>query len=562
MRNWLLVIVALVVLAVVWRWKGENAYLRWTKGRQLDNAERHFTAGRLVEAGTAARRVVDADPNNLRAVRLLAEVADRFNLRDSVLWRERTAELEPWNATNLIDWAQTSLRFGDYFAALRALNRYPTNPPPPAYYHDTAGAVAIGLGDRQQADYHFNQAIRLDPTNITRQFNLAKLRLFAEGASQQEVARLQLLQLSAIPERRNEALALLAEDALSHRKWIEASKLTTQLVAQTNITFSDRLLQVRALHAGNSPAYTNALQNLQAAALKAPADLTRLIIWMNESRQAPLAMSWVRTLTAEARQPAPVSMAIADLFISLQDWLGLRDWVHRSSDWPGLNCFRHAYDAYAANSLNGRDKGTAEVDGLWAKAISVAQGDTTQLEQLAKIATRWGLAKQAENSWWAVAESGKGVENALMILQRGYLLKDDTFGQFKVAKQFHLLKPNDLASLNNVVYLGLLLKVDDTRLQKLADQLHEQSRKNPIHVSTYAFALYRRDQAQAAVDIMNTLEPAELRRPALAALQGVFLVKAGDTSRAREFLKLASSAKLLPEESKLVNEARIQARLR
>ena len=52
MRNWLLVIVSLIVLAVVWRWKGENAYLRWTKGRQLDNAERHFNAGRLVEAGT------------------------------------------------------------------------------------------------------------------------------------------------------------------------------------------------------------------------------------------------------------------------------------------------------------------------------------------------------------------------------------------------------------------------------------------------------------------------------------------------------------------------------
>jgi tetratricopeptide (TPR) repeat protein len=561
MRVGFLVVIVLVALAVAWRWKGEGIYLRWTKTRQIIKAEQLFRAGKLAEAGAAARRVVDIDPSNLRAVRLVAVVADQFGIRDAVLWRERAAELEPWNTTNLIDWSQSALRYGDYFTALRALSRYPTNPPPPAYFHDTAGTVALGVGDRQQADFHFSEAVRLDPTNITRQFNLAKLRLFAEGAIRQEEARQQLKRLADMPQHHNEALALLAEDALIHSKWADANRFAAELMTQTNITFADRLLQVRALQAAKSPAYTNALQSLQAYSVKNPSDLARLIIWLNESGQAPLAMNWVRTLTAETRLTPAVSMAIADLFISLRDWLGLRRWVH-DGDWAGLNCFRFAYDAYAARFLNGSDKGGAELDGLWSKAMTAAAGNTSQLEQLAQIATRWGLSKQAENTWWAVAESGKGVENALLILQRGYLLRDDTLGQFRVAKQFHLFKPNDLSALNNLVYLGLLLKVDDSNLQKLADRLYEQSHNNPIHIATYAFALFRRDQAQAAADLMNSLDPLELRRPAIAAMQGVFLAKAGDTLHARDFLKLANQAKLLPEEEKLVNEARAQVRLR
>lgn len=560
-RAGFLVLLALLALLALWRWKGETRYLRWTKNRQLDTAERLFRTGRLNEAGTAARRIVDLDPNNPRAVHLLAEIADRFNLRDAVLWRERTAELEPWNTTNLIEWAQTALRFQDYLTALRALTRYPTNPPPPAYYHDTAAAVALSLGDGQQADFHFSQAVRLDPTNAARQFNLAKTRLFAETPQRQEEARQTLLKLAQQPDRKNIALALLGQDALNHRKWVEAGRFSAELMAQTNLLFADRLQNLAILHGSRSPAYTNALLNLQALTLKSPQDLTLLLAWLNESGQTPLAMAWVRQLPADVRQPPIVCMAIADLFISLRDWLGLRNWVH-SGDWPGLDCLRFAYDALAAGYLGGKDKSTAEVEGLWARAITAANGNSSQLELLAKIAARWGLAKQAEASWWAVADSRSGVENALMVLHRNYLLKENTLGQYQVARRLHALKPNDISALNNAVYLGLLLGVDDSNLQKLADRLHALSPKNPHHISTYAFALLRRGQAAAAVELMNSLDPAELRRPGMAAMHGVFLVKAGDTTRARAYLNLASQTKLLPEEEKMVNEARVLARLR
>lgn len=562
LRTGFLILLSLVVLVVLWKWKGENAYLRWTKNQQLDRAEQLFRSGHMDEAARTTRRIIETvDPTNLRAARLMAQLAERLQVRDALLWRERVVELEPWNSTNLVDWAQSALNFNDYLTAFRALSRYPTNPPPPAYFHDTAAVVAVGVGDNQQAEYHFAEAVRLDPTNHARQFNLAKVRLFAEAPPRQEEARKSLQKLAANPETRTEALSLLTEDALSHRQWNEAVRQASQLVTQTNLSFSKRLLYLRALHASRSPSYTNTLQTMQAEAIKTPDDLVQLLIWLKESGQTPFAMNWVRSLPPELRQPQQVGVGIADLYIGLGDWLGLRNWV-RSVDWPGLNFLRFAYDAYAAVHLGGKDRSTAEVDGLWGKAIVTTENNPQQLEMLAKIGSRWGLAKQTENTLWALVNTGKGAEDALLALQRNYLIQDDTLGQYRVARSFHTLKPSDPASLNNLVYLGLLLGVDDSNLQKLADQLHQLSPKNPLHVSTYAFALMRRGEAQAAVDLMNTLEPSDLRRPSLAAMMGVFLAKTGDTIHAREYLKLAGDNKLLPEETKLVNEARASARLR
>jgi hypothetical protein len=54
---------------------------------------------------------------------------------------------------------------------------------------------------------------------------------------------------------------------------------------------------------------------------------------------------------------------------------------------------------------------------------------------------------------------------------------------------------------------------------------------------------------------MNGLNGAQLHEPSLAAYYGVFLAAAGYTAKAREYLKVAASAKLLPEESALLAKA-------
>ena len=554
-------VLVLVGIVVAWKWKGRTMYGRWTRTSQLANAERLARTGRLQAAAAAAQSILQVDPVNLGATALIADIAEKSGARDSVRWRERMVALEPWNTTNMVNWAQSALRYHDYFTALKALRGFPTNPPPPAFYHETAGAVALGIGDRQQADAHFSEALRLDPTNVTRQMNLAKLRLSAEPATARTEARRVLERLADNPATRHDALTVLAKDALARKEWTVAVRDAQELATRTNALVDDQLLYLQVLRENGSPSFTNQLHVAQARASEKPADLASMIVWMNETGSSPQAMAWARSLPVEVRKDPRVGIAIADTFIALQDWLGLRNWV-RSADWGGLNSYRIAYDAFATGFLATPEVRNAEVDGLWVKAVALVKDDATQLEALAILADRWRLPKAAEVTRWAIVDSGNGQENALMTLHRLYLAKEDTMGQYRVAQRLFKLKPDDLAAQNNVVYLGLLLGVADSGLHALADDLHRRSPRNPIHASTYAFSQHRKGQAQAAVDTMAQLEPSILRKPAMAAIYGVFLAKAGDTVRAREFLKLAENTKLLPEEEKLVSEARGIARTR
>jgi hypothetical protein len=95
----------------------------------------------------------------------------------------------------------------------------------------------------------------------------------------------------------------------------------------------------------------------------------------------------------------------------------------------------------------------------------------------------------------------------------------------------------------------------------MADTLHVKSPKNPVHVATYAFALFTRGQHGQAVAVMNTLGAEVLKRPIYSAMQGVFLAYAGNGKGAREALTGATGATLSPEEDALVRTARTMVRM-
>jgi hypothetical protein len=54
---------------------------------------------------------------------------------------------------------------------------------------------------------------------------------------------------------------------------------------------------------------------------------------------------------------------------------------------------------------------------------------------------------------------------------------------------------------------------------------------------------------------MESLNVEQLQEPSIAAYYGVILIAAGENEKAREYLKLGDSAKLLPEEKALIAKA-------
>ena len=554
------IVIALVVMLGLWRWRGQTAYAAWRNTKRLATSERLLRSGKFDEAAMMARAVFDSDVKNVAAARLLGAVAESISPFTALPWRQRVTDLEPWNPTNRIELALTALRAGDNYTASRALAGVPTNPPPPVSFYEASGAVAFAFGDLLKAESNFAQAARLDPANVDRQFNLAKVRLVSDSPTRNAEARQTLDRLSTNPPTRIAALTLRIEDALRVGRNAEAVRLADQLAAVTNAPMSGHLLRLTALQAARSPKINSVLAELQKSAVQSPNDFAQLILWMNRSGMNPAAMAWIRTLPRERLSDPAVRIAVADLFIGIKDWLGLRQWV-RAEDWKNFNSFRLAYDSLASQFLSTAESRTTEMETLWQRAVKAADNNPAQLQALVKLAAQWRMPQQMESTLWTIADSRIAEEASLMELHQIYLKKNDALGQLKVARRLFALRRDDPSALNNVVYLGLLLDTKDTQLQQWADLLHTRSTNDVNHVATYAFALFRRGQPAKAVEVMNGLGPEVVHRPAMAAMQGVFLAHAGNAKGAREFLTLARGVNLLPEEERLVSDARAMARM-
>lgn len=559
--RWMIVATVVLFAAwIAWEYRGERTYRSWRNAKRMEGATSLFQQGKVDEAAVIARSVFDSDNNNVEAIRVIASAAERSSPYAARPWRQRAFDLQPWNITNRIDLAITYLRIGDAMTARNLLLVVGTNVPPSASFLETLGAASFAVGDMTRAEYSFSQASRMDPSNIDRQFNLAKVLLALDSPARNAEARQTLDRLSTNPPSRVAALTLRIEDALRHKRVSDAVRFAENLNSTTNIPFASRLLHLTALKSAASPKLAAALASLQKSSSESPLDMAQLAVWMSRNGMSPAAMKWVQSLPPEKLADPSARIAVADLYIGIQDWLGLRQWV-RSEDWKGFNSFRLAYDSFASRFLGSAESRATEQEALWQRAIKATEKNPALLQALSQMALQWKMLPQYEATLWAISEGGVSEEAALMDLNQLYRGRQDTLGQLKVARRLFALRGGDLSNLNNVVYLGLLLDGADANLQKLADTLHERSSKDPNHISTYAFALFRRNQPQKAVEAMSAIDPVTLKKPSFAAMMGLFQTHAGNAKAAREYLTLSAGASLLPEEEALVRTAKAMVRM-
>ncbi|MSU33672.1 MAG: hypothetical protein EXS36_00880 [Pedosphaera sp.] len=558
---WLSVLLLLAIVGVVgWRTKGSVMYGRWRDDRLLTRAEELLQAGKLKDASFAARRLFQQDINNVRAMRLMAQIAARLGLRDAILWRSRIADREPERIESQIELAHTALSFGDLITARAALDRFPPKERESIFYHETAGTIYFGLADYLRSEFHFAKALQFAPTNELKQINLARAQLSLPEETSRQTALELLRKIGPSSANYNVALNLLTVDAMQRQNFAQAIDFSTKLSKQSNATFSDKLIRLSVLGVTDRPAFTNALEELKPEAVQQAGSLTEFITWQNSSGLGAPAMAWVRTLPPELLKTAGPGMAVAELYVVVNDWLGLRNWLG-GADWGVWQCLRFAYEARAVQNLPHDEQTPGVIAGLWAKAIQASRKIPSLLETLANSAKAWGMLNQSEETWWEIANGSSSQETALMTLFREYLLTDNTFGQYRVARKLLQVNNRNLAAKNNTVYFGLLLKLDAPDLVQLADELYQAAPNEPAYVATYAFALARQNRLTEALTKMEQLPLVELDKPGINLTFGYLLAEAGDRNRAREYLAKAQAGRLLPEEQKLLEEGKTKARM-
>ena len=344
--------------------------------------------------------------------------------------------------------------------------------------------------------------------------------------------------------------ALVLDGMAQHEDIRRIQPLARELQSYPKALFGDRLLYLEILRQSHDEGFDDYLRRLEKDAASQPGDLTSLLAWMSGNETAAAAIDFAKTLPADSLRKWPVSPALAAVYASLKDWHGLER-LTTTTEWSPYDFLRHAHLSRALREQN--KKFAAEQE--WVTAQEEASMQPQSLLVLARTANEWGWDAETVQLLWLLAKNDDTKLVALQTLYQHYAKLGDTAGLYHTLLRLVEALPNDLGLQNNLAQISLLLGTDVDRASRIAAEIHIKEPSNGAFVSTYAFALYTKGDTQGALHAMNQLSAEQLHDPSVAAYYGVVLVAAGQKEKAREFLRRAIEADLLPEERALVAKA-------
>ena len=530
---------------------GLRAYYSWKQTHLLSLARQFAAKDDLRNAVLSLDEVLRANPRNIEACRLMAAIAETNNAPETVLWRSRVLELAPNSAEDRLALVRAAVAHGDLITATNALAGMPDAATNTLDYHMLAGFIAVATHQIPQAEAHFLEASRLQPTNLVPQLNLAVLQLNDPSAATQADARARLERLSDVPTLRSQAIRELISDAAHQNDTNNVLALTSKLVQPTNAPLEDRIFQLSILHGLHNEDFASALASCLMAVGGEPTKVFQFATWQAAALGPQEAISWLETLPAQVRSNRPVQLIESECRVELQDWRGLQTALPRQ-DWMELDFLRHAF---LARALRGLDlKSTADIE--WPLAVKATDNRRESLQMLLRLTGAWNWQSESEELLWIFVNRYPEEKWAYESLQADFVITGRTRSLMSLCGQESKRDPSDLQAKNNLAMTALLLNAVEIKPYELARELYEQHATNAMFASTYAFSLHLQEKNLEALRIMRRLNPGDLNQPAIAGYYGLLLQAVGSNALAQSYLEGAEHAVLLPEERTLFAQAR------
>jgi len=550
MRRFVVAILCLCI-AFVSGFAGYRGHRIWKQERLVRQARTFLARSDAPNALVCLRRTLQINPKNVAACRLMADFAEMAGMPDAVGWRSRLVELEPKSLSDRLALARVAVAMGDTMTANQVLDGMDAAARDTAAYHRVAGAADWGASRVSEAEAHFLQAARLDPTNAVSRLDLATLSLHQTNEQAAAIGRVVLRGLCADRSVRREALRQLSFDALRHANLDRALEFSQQLLRETNSLFSDRLLRLDVLHATRSSAQPAFLKTLQSESTHNPARACEVARWLLRTGKPQEALDWIGSLPQGTRTSLAVQMAEADCYIAARDWSVLLANLEKQS-WFDLDSLRLACRARAFKEQGMSAPAKAE----WLAAMRATSNRREPLVQLLNLTSLWGWGPEQEDVLWAVVKGYPKEQWAAEALSRRLFAAGRTDSLLRLYEQAARNGPDNVAILNNLALTALLLESWNKRPHDLAHQVYARNPTNEVCVSTYAYSLLVQERPDQALTAIERLKPEQLEHPGIAAYYSIILSASGNGERAKKYLALASKASLLPEEQKLVERAR------
>jgi predicted Zn-dependent protease len=530
-------------------------YHRWTGVKKVQRATEALSRGDYQTVIINARGALATNPHDLEALRIMAKTAEKMGASQNLDFRRQIEAIAPTDADNLLAMAEAHLKAGSINAAEEVLKNLAPADRASARYHDIAAAIAWGRKDGSAAEAHAEEASRLAPTDGSYQLKLAILQLSAESAELRAGAIQILDAMCAKPTMRASALRALHRDAEVRGDWGRALELANELGSATDASFADKLIFLSTLSAQKDAAgratglrgidesrFWAELNRLRQLAGDNVEHLFQLLTWMNEHHQALLVVEWADTLPAEMLSKPPVSVAVAESCVRSSYWMKLKSLVEKGP-WEGKEYLRLAFLSRALES-DGDQGGSSTT---WNRAMEIAQAQPSSLEILARETMKWGWKGRSEEALWKLTTYGTCPRWVVDTLWESALKRQDPSILYKASKLVLQAEPKSMAARNHYISLALITRQDADSPHALAEAHYKEHPDNIAVASTYGLSLFQQDRAEEAVAVMSAFPPEQLRTPALAFYQGIFLTGAGRPEEGEEYFRIGQKSPVFPE---------------
>jgi|GEM_PF-351801 len=528
----------------------------WTRYRarserlRLVQAQQALGRGDLKGALFDARAILQRSPWNYLAQEVVDRATEALKAPDTMSWLRAARAIETGDDDQLLGIAEAFIEARDYVTADRALEKVSAERQNAAIYHDLRAQIAAARNDFVGARRRWEEAARLAPQDERYRIQVVALRLNPANPAERTEALAELDRLKQTPGGALPARRALIADARRLGDLARTRELAAELSAIDGAQFADRLVLLDVLHLlrpKREVEFQATLTELKSRASANPLDVATLAGWLVENGLAFHVREWAVDLPAVYFSQPPAAPMLAQASMQTAEWKGLEELV-AGAHWGELEFLRLAFFSLALERQDSRNAS----DTVWEDALKAAEVAPGRLERLARACENWGWRDRVQEVLWKLAPSDWCPRWAMEYLWATAQWRRDTARMSQVAKLQLRMDPRDLTLRNNHAALALLLGEADEATRREAQAVHEESPASTPIAATYALSLFLQKRVHEAVAVLESYPAGDLRQPAVALYFGAFLAAAGQTERAAEYLRLAESARKLPEEAALV----------
>jgi hypothetical protein len=393
--------------------------------------------------------------------------------------------------------------------------------------------------------------VRLEPTNLVSQLDLAIVELVSTNPADADRGRAALVMLAANEEMRCRALRQLTLDAALTQGPQKALSYSAELQKDPHSTFADHLMHLNLLNRSKSPLLVDYLASLQKESATNLVKACELGRWFYGQGRTNDAIAWIHTLPPAVQTNLPMPMLVAEGWVTLGAWTELEASL-KTQNWRDMDYLRHAFRARALRT--GGNPMAAAVE--WQGALKGATKHLETLKDLVRRTAGWGWEPEVVETLWAVMDNFPSDQETFLVLHQRLIAAGDTAGLRNLLTKTYAVVPANADLENNLALISLLLNPQEAKAHDLAHDVYSKDPKNPFFLSTYAYSLHLQNKSGEALKLFDTLTSQDLTNPPVAAYYGIILKGSGNGAKAKSYLELAGGAKLLPEEVALVKKAR------